>query len=99
MIVRCCLTILHWLGHPGKQGNRKTWDGVPATNTTRMEVWVNARDLGMYGKLSTRLRVLGLVSSFCASLIQCVTTQIERNNSFLSVITVIVIYAIDKKYR
>ena len=45
----------------------------------------------MHGKLSTRLnRILGLVSSFRALLIQCVTSQIERNNSFLSVITIIV---------
>ena len=30
MMVRCCLATLHRLGHPGKQGNCETWDGVPS---------------------------------------------------------------------
>ena len=34
-MVRCCLANQHPLGHPGKQGNRETWDGVPSPNPIR----------------------------------------------------------------
>ena len=48
-MVRCYLATLHWLGHPVKQGNHETWDGVTAPNTTRKEVWVNAGDSACVG--------------------------------------------------
>ena len=35
VMLRCCLATQHRLGHPGKQGNRETWDGVPSPNPIR----------------------------------------------------------------
>ena len=43
MMVRCCLATLHRLGHPGKQGNCDTWDGVPSPNPIREGVGKHRR--------------------------------------------------------
>jgi hypothetical protein len=78
MVRRCLATRL---GHPGKQGNRETWDGFPGPNSLRRGEWVNAEDRGMHGKLPTRLdRVLGPVSPFPASLVRDITDGIDKQS-------------------
>jgi len=66
--------------HTWRVVSNVTWDRVPGPNTTWKEVWANTGDWGMHGELPARLnRVLGLVSPFSASLVRCVTSQIQRN--------------------